>query len=229
MNRRLLLFLILVAVTSSFFVKPAYYAIRYPVIEELASNDINISNEPVQTSTKRELFSVLDKEGKTVTLIPVADYEIWARVIINETYPNFWNVDRGLDNLLTNDLVLVWGRLSEERYLKKIKFSHQWTYMTFKYTDEELNRDLGYEYIPNHVSSNHLIAANKNIDHALRRLQKNDTVRIQGYLVNIQIPGQPIIQTSTVRTDNWRAGQGNTGGSEFIYVTKLQKENKLYK
>lgn len=229
MNRRLLLFLALIAVASSFFVKPAYYAIRYPVIAELTSDNINISNEPVQAGTKGELFSVLDREGKAVTLIPVADYEIWAKVIINETYPNFWNVGHGLDNLLTNDLVLVWGRLSEERYLKKIKFSHQWTYMTFKYTDGELNRDPGYEYISNHVSSNHLIAANKNIDHALRRLQKNDIVRIQGHLVNIQISDQPIIQTSTVRTDNWRAGQGNTGGSEFIYVTELQEGDKLYK
>lgn len=224
-----LFFFVLVAVAGSFFIKPAYYAIRYPVAKEPASYEIDVSYEPVQTSIKKESFTELDRGGKTVTLIPVADYEIWARAIINETYPNLWNVGHGLDDLLTNDLVLVWGKVAENRYLERIKFSHQWSYMTFKYKDDELNSDPGYDYISNHVSSNHLIAANKNIDHALRRVGQHDLVRIKGYLINIQGPGQSLIQTSAVRTDNWRSGQGNTGGSEFIYVTELQNGNFLFR
>lgn len=205
-----------------------YYPLRYPAIAQSTENKINVFGEPLQEKTAKEFFEFKNRNGEKVTITPVVAYDISARVIINERYPNFWNVAE-LDNLLTNDLVLVWGRLSEDRYLKKIKFSHQWTYMTFRYTDKELNSDPGYEYISNHVSSNHLIAANKNIDHALRQLQRNDVVRIKGYLINIQTPDKPLIQTSTTRTDNWRQGEGNTGGSEFIYVIEMQKGDRLYR
>lgn len=205
-----------------------YYPLRYPAISQFTENKINVFGEPLQEMVVKKAIQVENRKGEKVNIVPVATYDISAKIIINERYPNFWNV-AGLDDLLTNDLVLVWGRLSEGRYLEKIKFSHQWTYMTFSYTDEELNSDLGNEYIKNHVSSNHLIAANKNIDHALRQLQRNDLIRIQGHLVDIQISDQPIIHTSTVRTDNWRMGQGNTGGSEFVYVTELQEGNRLYK
>ena len=95
--------------------------------------------EPLQEKTNKEAFEFKNRNGEKVAIIPVAVYDISAKVVINERYPNFWNVAE-LDNLLTNDLVLVWGKLFENRYLKKIKFSHQWSYMTFKYADEKLNQ-----------------------------------------------------------------------------------------
>ena len=206
-----------------------YYEIRYPVKGEKTTNSIDVSKEPTQGDTNAKPLTVENRKGSQVELTPVATYDIEARVIINETYPNFWNVCCGLDDLLTNDLVLVWGRFAENKYLKKVRFSHQWTYMTFSYQDPSLNTDPGYEYLSSHASSNHLIASNKNIDHALRRLGKNDLVRIRGYLVDVKIPGEQLIRTSRARTDNWIPGQGNRGGSEFIYVKELQRDSRDYR
>jgi len=101
--------------------------------------------------------------------------------------------------------------------------------MTFRYTDQRLHQELGLDYISSHVASTHLIGATPNIANALRQIRKNDVIHIKGFLINIQIPGETLVKTSLVRTDNWIPGQGNTGGSEFIYVTELQNGDRLFK
>jgi len=209
-------------------IQQGFYAIRYPATGEKTAHQIDPSVEPVQEDVLQDSFFVKDREGRDVELIPVARYDIEALSVINRAYPRI-DVKAPVGDVLTTDLVLVWGRLAEEQYLRHVRFAHQFTYMTFKYSEPSLDRDLGYDYISSHVSSNHLIAANPNIAHGLRRIGKNDPVRIKGYLVNIQISGTPVIVTSTVRTDNWRQGEGNRGGSEFIYVTEMQRGSDIYK
>lgn len=209
-------------------IQQGFYALRYPATGEKTTHLIDPSVEPVQEEARQDSFFVKDREGRDVELIPVARYDIEALSVIDRAYPRI-DVGAPVGDVLTADLVLVWGRLAEEQYLQHVRFAHQFTYMTFKYSEPSLDRDLGYDYISSHVSSNHLIAANPNIAHGLRRIGKNDPVRIKGYLVNIQIPGAPVIPTSTVRTDNWRQGEGNRGGSEFIYVTELQLGRDIYK
>ncbi|MDP3697885.1 MAG: hypothetical protein Q8R55_07860 [Candidatus Taylorbacteria bacterium] len=207
---------------------PLYYITLYPASSNRAIRPVNVYEEPFQRRTDKEPFFVNDQKGKRVKITPVAEYEIQARVAINRTYPNYFNVVE-LENLLTNDMALVWGKFAEDRIMKKMKFSHQWTYSGFRYTDPVLNQEPGLQYLSEHFSSNHLVAANKNIDHALRQAGKGDRIRVAGYLVNIKITGLPEIKTSLVRTDNWTPGEGNRGGSEFIYVTEFQNGDRVYK
>ena len=206
---------------------PLYYTTLYPASSNGAIRSVNVYEEPLQRGTDKESFFVNDQKGKRVKITPVAEYEIQARVAISRTYPNYFNVVE-LENLLTSDMALVWGKFAEDRIMKKMKFSHQWTYSGFVYTDQALSREPGLQYLSEHFSSNHLVAANKNIDHALRQAGKGDRIRIAGYLVNIEITGLPEIKTSLVRTDNWIPGEGNRGGSEFIYVTEFQNGDRVY-
>ena len=206
-----------------------FYQFRYPATAVTIADLIDANIEPKQEAVNQDLIYITDRKGRQSELIPVATYDIQAKVAINARHPQSVKIGNFLDDLLTNDLVLVWGKIADDYYLKRINFSHQFAYMTFKYKDPDLNQDPGQEYIFTHVSSNHLIAANTNLDHALRQLQKGDIVRLKGYLVNITGADKTLINTSTVRTDNWQQGEGNTGGSEFIYVTELQNGDRLFK
>jgi len=197
-----LLVIVVVAAAVYFgfpYVQQGYYAVRYPTTSEYTNQSIDPSVEPIQGSTSEDAFFVTDRKGRNVQILPIASYDIQARVVINRGLPRY-DVKSPLGDVLTNDLVLVWGRVAQEENVKKIKFSHQFTYMTFKYNDRDLHEELGLDYISSHVSSNHLIAANSNIDHALRRLRKNDIVRIRGHLVNIQIPDFPTLQAFKARS-----------------------------
>lgn len=210
------------------YVREGYLAIRYPTSGQYSGELIDVSSEPLQEETDAVPFFIEDREGRSVEIIPVATYDIQARVVINRGLPRY-DARTPLGDVLTNDMGLVWGGVARDDVVDRIKFSHQFSYVTFRYNDRELHEEFGFEYISDHIASNHLIGANSNIDHALRRLGKGDIIRVKGYLINIQIPDEPLIETSVVRTDNWRAGEGNTGGSEFIYVTELQAGSQLYR
>ncbi len=211
------------------YFSPLYYLTIYPASSSSAATPIDTDIEPLQENINIPEFSVQDRKGRTVKIIPVASYDIQARVAVSQNYPNYFNVT-GLDDVLTDDMALVWGKFADKNVMKKVTFSHQWTYSTFEYNDRKLNEDIGLTYLSQHFSSNHTVAADKNIDHALRRIRKYDPVRLKGYLINMDVPGiQDEVKTSLVRTDNWIPGQGNRGGSEFIYVTELQIWDRVYK
>lgn len=189
---------------------------------------INLRLEPLQEDIKEPEFTIADRKGRSVKIFPVASYDIMARVAISRNYPNYFNVVE-LEDVLTNDMALVWGKFGDKNIMKKVTFSHQWTYSGFSFKDPELSEEPGLDYLSKHFSSNHTVASNKNIDHALRRVKKYDRIRMKGYLINLEIPGLPLIKSSLVRTDNWVPGEGNRGGSEFIYVTELQIEDRVYR
>lgn len=205
-----------------------YTRFRFPTQSDVANESIRTSEEPLQTLITHDEILVQDRQGRTISLLPIADYDISARVIINHPYSRWVRSGLTVEDLLTTDLVLGWGLLADMNYIKRISFSHQFLYMTFQYHDPALDKNPGLLYILDHVSSNHIIASNKNIRNALQQIRTYDIVRIRGYLIDIAIPGEPRINTSRIRTDNWQRGQGNTGGSEFIYVTKLQIGNRQY-
>lgn len=207
---------------------PLYYITLYPASSSRAIRPVNVYQGPLQQGTDKEPFFINDRKGIKVKITPVAEYEIQARIAINRTYPNYFNVVE-LEDLLTNDMALVWGKFAEDRIMKKMKFSHQWTYFGFRFSDPALSQEPGLQYLSEHFSSNHLVAANKNIDHALRQAGKSDRIRAAGYLIDIEISGLPEIKSSLVRTDNWIPGEGNRGGSEFIYVTEFQNGDRVYK
>lgn len=219
---------LLIAGILVFWNSPLYFIVFYPVSFERIQHGVSTYGEPFQEDIQKEPFTVKDRDGRDVKITPVASYDIQARVAVNRNYPNYFNVVE-LENLLTSDVALVWGRFAEDRIFKRVKFSHLWTYSTFRYNDPELSKDPGLQYLSEHFSSNHLVAGSKNIDHAFRRIRKGDRVRISGHLINIDIPGLKTIKTSLVRTDNWTPGEGNSGGSEFIYVTEFQNGDRLYK
>lgn len=221
-------FLAIIFLLLAWWFSPLYYITVYPARSENATRRIDVYQEPVQESLEIDPFLITSRDNTPVTLIPVANYEINARVAINRTYPNYFNSE-DFEDFLTSDMALVWGEFAENAVFKKVKFAHQFMYSTFRYYDNEISQKPGLQYLSEHFSSNHIIAKNKNIDHALRRAKKGDHVRIKGYLVNIEIPDRETIKTSLSRKDNWTPGEGNSGGSEFIYATEFQLGNDLYK
>ena len=66
------------------------------------------------------------------------------------------------------------------------------------------------------ISNNHLIPSDSKIEKLIKRIKKNDYVKLEGYLVSAEeIDGNFKVRSSTTRSDN------GDGACELIYVTNV--------
>ena len=86
-----------------------FYQFRYPATATSATEAIDASLEPKQEAVSKDSIFVTDRKRRRSELMPVATYDIQAKVAINARHPQSVKIGNFLDDLLTNDLVLVWG------------------------------------------------------------------------------------------------------------------------
>ena len=86
-----------------------FYQFRYPATAVTIADLIDANIEPKQEAVNQDLIYITDRKGRQSELIPVATYDIQAKVAINARHPQSVKIGNFLDDLLTNDLVLVWG------------------------------------------------------------------------------------------------------------------------
>jgi hypothetical protein len=158
--------------------------------------------DPIQERIDRVSYIPFGK----YTLVPLARFQIVARVLSRHTY----RFDRESD-LSPVDLALGWGRMSDESVLKHIEISQSGRWYHWR----TQNPPIPLREIETHSANMHIIPADKIVEKRLRRLRTGETVKIDGFLVRVFAP------------DGWRwvssLSRLDTGGGacEIVYAQDL--------
>jgi hypothetical protein len=172
---------------------------------------------PVQSKTSGNAFEKTFENGK-FTIFPLYTYSAAALVVGIKKYSYGWEAQ-----VAPYDLALAWEELSKPNYNKFVRFSQRdrWYYFNLK---PGTPFDVGFVY--RRSSNNHMIPHTPNILNALAGLEEGDVIGIRGYLVRLEGAwnGRTVFwKSSTSRNDT------GDGSCELIYVTSLQKDDRLYK
>lgn len=191
----------------------ALFAPEYDIVAEHPG----YAEDPVQhTQTPYEEIKM--RFGKVdYTLQPQADYSISAYLVSKRSY------HRGFMHRLSPwDYGLIWGEVPNQ--LEYLKFNQVVRFLLFKY---KFGAPIDVEYISRHLANTHIIPANQNIRRALKYARKGNTVRLEGYLVNVTATkaGNTI---GTWKSSLSREDKGN-GACEVMYVKSLQIQDRLYR
>ncbi len=158
-------------------------------------------NEPVQTNTHTADFRLND-----FTLIPLANYEIEARVLSKEDY------SVGIEaELSPTDLVVGWGVMSDEVVLNKVDFS-QGNRFFFWHVDEF---PIPQHEIEIHAANMHIIPANDTVKRQLNKVRAGQIVNIKGQLIEAKRSDGWHWRSSLTREDT------GSGACELMYATEL--------
>lgn len=217
-----------------------YLTHKNPVAFKETQNVIDPFQEPVQIDLPefQKMIKVKTKD-KLFFVEPIAKYSISAMVLGTNMKLGTWGFSRkDFDYIALTDVALGWGEVSDKVLFKNnIKYLKQQKYPNgARMYWWELSPDSSWsvDYVRSHTSHNHMVAANHNIMSVLYSLKKFETVKMEGYLVDIYKDGSIVAMTSTSRddTDGSSRGrsQGKPGGScEIFYVNKIHYNGKIYK
>ena len=155
----------------------------------------------------------------------VATYDISGRVVDVQRYFEFNTGNK----LSSRDIGISWGPIAKEENYGKIKWTSLGNrYLSWHTNDSSLLGQIGGRNSFNSLwSNNHLIPKDDKIEKLIKKIKKNDFIRIEGYLINAFWDGireeKCIWTTSTSRYDT-----GN-GACEVVYVTGIKwlKEIKI--
>lgn len=144
---------------------------------------------------------------KTYTLQPVAKYRIQARVLSKHDY--WYDPNQALS---PTDLALGWNVMADPKVYQKVHISQGGRWYNWNVNTMFLPR----EQFAHNSANNHIITANPTIHKHLERIQKDQLVDLQGYLVNVtKDDGQFQWLTSTTRQDE------GDGACEIFYVERI--------
>jgi hypothetical protein len=128
--------------------------------------------------------------------------------------------DDWLTHLVPFDLALGWGMLSEPIADQWIRWWQADRWYFYHYQPPTAGMQLPAHYIRDHSANVHIIPATPALEAAIRQLERNDVVLMQGLLVDMAAvqAGQSVaFRTSLSRTD------ANANSCEIFYVTQLTK------
>lgn len=129
------------------------------------------------------------------------------------------------------DLGLVWGELANKKVLESFVFysakdaKQRAMYPKLKFG--VTCPPVPWPYVRTHMTNIHAIPANADIMSALIYARKKQAVKVEGYLVDVQLDNGAWLHTSTDRVAASLRARGNSP-SEIIYITKLQIGNRVY-
>ncbi len=166
-----------------------------------------LEREPIQEKIKDINPIFFDED---VELKKLFTYKISAKVLKKEKY----YLDK-LSDIAPIDLALGWSKMSDNDLLKKSKINiwqgarfYIWKIPSFSI----LNR-----YDVEHNSANvHIIPANSEVKKYINsKVDEDDYIYMEGFLVNVFSSVGGSWKTSTIRTDT------GAGACEIFYVTKI--------
>jgi hypothetical protein len=141
---------------------------------------------------------------KGAELEKVAEYKIIAKVLSKKDYKNM---------IRSTDLALGWGKISNEKVIKTIKFSQSGRWYRYTLT-EDTPVTLGY--VARHSANTHIIPADKEIEYKIKKIKKGHLIKLEGFLVNIRKTDGSYVITSKTRKDR------GAGACETFYVEKIE-------
>ncbi len=216
-----------------------------PKVSEYKNEIVNPKQECIQENIETpEQIEI--GQGKTHRiLLKQAKYSISGIVVAKNR--NFWLrgfMQNVFDEVVPIDFGIAWGELSDINTLKKFKIKSSKTLgeaRMLRYQWQLKDVPQNPDYVFSHISHNHIIPATDNVASALLKVKKWDTIKLDGYLVDIIHPNGFTSMTSLSRSDTDPTSRGtlsrreehnysvNGGACEIFYVTGIQIKNKYYK
>lgn len=172
---------------------------------------------PEQTDKDNPETIIIERDGSTFILTTRAAYRVGAVVGRKKRYRR-----DVMAAIAPYDLALFWGILAYPENLRQITVrQNKRRYYFFL----KRNAKLSVEWVYLNSANNHIIPANDNIRRAIGRIRKNETIEIEGYLVDVRA-------ISNSRMSNWRTSMTRDdtgdGSCEIVYVTRLRRGHRVY-
>ena len=162
--------------------------------------------EPLQVELKNPV-PIHSEAHEGYEILPIATYDIEARVLSVETYR--W--DQGAE-LAPIDLALGWGPMSDVEVLRHFDIGQGYRLFTWRTREFPIPR----EDVESHSANVHVIAAYRSVESQVRQLRPGDVVRLQGSLVEARAKSGWTWRSSLTRQDT-----GN-GSCELFWVESVQ-------
>ena len=159
--------------------------------------------DPVQTNIAdaRTITVAGDKGDVKLTLL--AEYVVEGVVKGRKKYSDYPS------QISRYDFALAWGDLNKSEIDEHIKYHQSGRWYSFQLLP---SCPVGIDYVARHSANVHLIHQDQEILRQIKKVRKNDYVRLEGYLVEAQFESGPW-RSSLTRDDT-----GN-GACEIMYVT----------
>ena len=205
MNRKLILLLGLVVLAWYLWAGP----ITAPLAEDLArlvdppsafDHAVSIDREPLQRNFSQRPVIEVDNYRFT----KMADFQLEARVLGRRDYRR----DAGA-RLSPIDLALGWGAMARPEIIEQFDIRQRGRFYFWRVQDYPIPRQ---EIIASSANM-HLIPGSPEVFDVLRQVREGDTVRLRGYLVNVDRDDGWRWRTSLIRTDT------GDGACEIVLVT----------
>ncbi len=162
---------------------------------------------PLQT----ELASTMSPfHHPDASLVPLAGFSIEARVLGSETY----RLDREAA-FAPLDLALGWGRMTDDAVLSRLQLSQGGRWYRYRWQGDA---PIPREEIARSSANMHMIPADAQVERALRAIEPDQRVRIDGWLVQVEASDGWRWRSSLRRDD-----QGS-GSCEVVYVCAVTRE-----
>jgi hypothetical protein len=151
---------------------------------------------------------------------PRARYQIAARVLGNKAYRWDWE-----SAVAPRDLALGWGALSDPAVDEWLEWSQRSRWFYVRWQNDSPYRG---STVMTQVANTHIIPATDNLTKILGRVETNQHILLEGYLVDVQVYSAANnltlhVPTSLVRTDT------GAGGCEILYVERLVMDGQEYR
>ena len=143
------------------------------------------------------------------SLEPLAGFSIEARVLSREDY----RMGREAD-LSPTDLALGWERMRDDAVLSQLKISQSSRWYHYRWQNQP---PLPPAEIARSSANMHMIPSSEAVADALARVDNNDNVRIEGWLVEARAPDGWHWRSSTSREDT------GGGACEVVYVCQITR------
>jgi hypothetical protein len=143
------------------------------------------------------------------TLEPLHGFSVNARVLSRTNY----STDREA-RLSPVDLALGWKRMSEPAVLSQLKISQSSRWYHYRWENEP---PLPPAEIIRSSANMHMIPASASVAKMLERIDKDDLIRIDGWLVEAALPNGWRWRSSTTREDS------GANACELVYVCAVTK------
>ncbi len=139
---------------------------------------------------------------------PLAGFSAEARVLSREDY------SFGPESALSpTDLALGWQRMADPAIYGQLDISQSGRWYHYRWSGE--NPPLPVQEIVRSSANMHLVPADQDVARALARVRPQQTVRLQGWLIEVRRDDGWIWRSSLTRDDS------GAGACELIYVCAL--------
>lgn len=195
-------------------------------------NEENIhASSPLLKSNFDKLIKIKSfKNNETYYIMPLAEYSISARI---KEKNKFFYMQWEIDNLALVDYGLTWGDMAKNEFFNKIYANSNQSVigrmLVFNFKDRYYDSmKYKYAYMLNHVSHTHAIPANKNVKKALNAIRGGQTVKLDGYLVDVFSKNYRRFAMSSLSLSDTNDSARGGGACEIMYVTRVQVGSKVF-